>query len=599
MAKKIPIKYTSRDFNSIKADLVEYARRYYPDTVTDFSQASFASMMLDSVAYIGDILSFYLDYQVNESFLDTAIETNNVYRIARQMGYKMPRRPVAYGQVSMYILIPASSDGTQIDSSYVPILSKGNTVFSSTSGQSYTLVEDVDFGQSTNEVVVARTDSTTGIPTYYAVRTVGTVVSGETIVENISIGAFEKFKKIKLREKNIVEIISVIDSNGREYYEVETLSQDTIMKEIKNLGNSTDEPTSVMKMVSVPRRFVVENEIEDTYLQFGYGSEDTIEDNALIDPSQSILQLHARDYISDSYFDPADINKTDKFGLAPENTTLRITYRITSFADANAAPRSINRVASAAFRYKDSSTLLPSKVAVINSSLEVANEFAIVGDITNITTNAEELKTRINNFYSAQSRAVTIQDYTTLVYSMPARFGAVKRCMVLQDNNSFKRNINIYVISQDSNNRLIQTNSVIKQNLKTYLSNYKIINDTIDILDAKIVNFGITFEVIGSTDLTKQQVLNNCLFALANKYSKHLDIGEHLSITDIYTLLNRVNGVSDVVSVDLVPKTGNSYSSTYLNFNKQMSPDGRFIRCPKNVIFELRFPNIDIKGIIR
>jgi len=599
MAKKIPIKYTSRDFNSIKADLVEYARRYYPDTVTDFSQASFASMMLDSVAYIGDILSFYLDYQVNESFLDTAIETNNVYRIARQMGYKMPRRPVAYGQVSMYILIPASSDGTQIDSSYVPILSKGNTVFSSTSGQSYTLVEDVDFGQSTNEVVVARTDSTTGIPTYYAVRTVGTVVSGETIVENISIGAFEKFKKIKLREKNIVEIISVIDSNGREYYEVETLSQDTIMKEIKNLGNSTDEPTSVMKMVSVPRRFVVENEIEDTYLQFGYGSEDTIEDNALIDPSQSILQLHARDYISDSYFDPADINKTDKFGLAPENTTLRITYRITSFADANAAPRSINRVASAAFRYKDSSTLLPSKVAVINSSLEVANEFAIVGDITNITTNAEELKTRINNFYSAQSRAVTIQDYTTLVYSMPARFGAVKRCMVLQDNNSFKRNINIYVISQDSNNRLIQTNSVIKQNLKTYLSNYKIINDTIDILDAKIVNFGITFEVIGSTDLTKQQVLNNCLFALANKYSKHLDIGEHLSITDIYTLLNRVNGVSDVVSVDLVPKTGNSYSSTYLNFNKQMSPDGRFIRCPKNVIFELRFPDIDIKGIIR
>ncbi|MFM1840078.1 MAG: hypothetical protein RIR47_127 [Bacteroidota bacterium] len=598
MAKKVPIKYTSRDFNSIKADLVEYAKRYYPDTVTDFSQASFASLMLDSVSYVGDILSFYLDYQVNESFLDTAIENENIYRIARQMGYKINRRPVAYGQVTLYVLVPATTDGLSIDTAYVPILSKGST-FASTSGQSYTLVEDVDFSQSNNEIIVARTDVNTGIPLYYAVKAHGTVVSGRTVSENVVISSFEKFKKIKLKEENIVEIISVIDSEGREYYEVETLSQDSVMKEIKNLGNNTDEPTSIMKMVSVPRRFVVENEIRDTYLQFGYGSDDTIEDNVLIDPAQSIIQLHARDYISDSYFDPSDINKTDKFGIGPANTTLRIIYRVTSESDSNAAPASINQKISTILRFKDQSALSPTVVSVIRNSIEVTNEQPIVGDLTNINTSAEELKVRINNFYASQGRAVTIQDYTTLVYSMPARFGAVKRCAVLQDNNSFKRNINIYVISQDSNSRLVQANSVIKQNLKTYLSNYKMINDTVDILDAKIINFSIDFEVIGSSEFSKAQILSNCLIAIADKYNNKLDIGEHLSINELYALLNRVNGVSDVISVEMRLKNGSGYSSTFLNFAKQTSPDGRFIRCPKNAIFELRNPAADIKGIIR
>ena len=598
MAKKTPIKYTSRDFNSIKSDLVEYARRYYPDTVTDFSQASFASMMLDSVAYVGDVLSFYLDYQVNESFLDTAIETDNIYKIARQMGYKFNRRPVSYGQVSVYVLVPATIDGTQVDTSYIPVLSKG-TIFSSKSGQAYTLVEDIDFSQSNNEIIVARNDSTTGIPTFYAIKATGTVISGQTVVETISVGTFEKFKKIRLKEKNIVEIISVIDSDGREFYEVDTLSQDVVMREIKNLGNSADEPSSIMKMVSVPRRFVVENELQDTYLQFGYGSEDSIENNALIDPAQSIVQLHARNYITDNYFDPADINKTDKFGLAPANTTLRITYRVTSESDSNAAPQSINSVTTAFLRYKNQGLLSPATTSIIRNSIEVTNEQPIVGDITNININAEELKVRINNFYAAQGRAVTIQDYTTLIYSMPAKFGSVKRCMVVQDNNSFKRNINIYVLSQDSNNRYIQTNSTIKQNLKTYLSNYKMINDTIDILDAKIINFSIEFEVIGSSEISKQQILNSCAMVIADKYSNKLDIGEHLSITDIYTLLNKVNGVSDVVSVDLKLKNGTGYSSTFLNFSKQTSPDGRFIRCPKNAVFELRLPAADIKGTVR
>jgi hypothetical protein len=598
MAKKTPIKYTSRDFNSIKSDLVEYAKRYYPDTVTDFSQASFASLMLDSVSYVGDILSFYLDYQVNESFLDTAIETDNIYRIARQMGYKFNRRPVSYGQVSIFILVPAIADGTQVDTTYVPVLSKG-TIFSSTSGQPYTLVEDIDFSQSNNEIVVARTDANTGVPLYYAIKAVGTVISGQTTTETVSIGSFEKFRKVKLKEKNIVEIISIIDSEGREYYEVETLSQDVVMKEIKNLGNSADEPSSIMKMVSVPRRFVVENELEDTYLQFGYGSEDTTENNVLMDPSQSIIQLHAKNYITENYFDPSDINKTDKFGLAPENTTLRITYRITTEIDSNSAPRSINAVTSALLRYKNQGALSPATTAIIRNSIEVTNEQPIVGDITNINASPEELKVRINNFYAAQGRAVTISDYTTLIYSMPARFGSVKRCMVAQDNNSFKRNINIYVVSEDSNNRYIQTNLTIKQNLKTYLANYKMINDTIDILDAKIINFSIDFEVIGSSELTKQQVLNNCAIAIANKFSNKLDIGEHLSITDVYTLLNKVNGVSDVVSVELKLKNGTGYSSTFLNFSKQTSPDGRFIRCPKNVVFELRFPSSDIKGTVR
>lgn len=598
MQKKVPIRYTSRDFNSIKTDLVEYARRYYPDTVNDFTQASFGSLVLDSVAYVGDILSFYLDYQVNESFLDTAIERENIVKIARQMGYKLNRKPLSYGLIAVYVLIPASSVGLGVDNAYIPIITRGSS-FSSVSGLRFTLIEDIDFSKSQNKIVPARVDETTGKPTFYAVKAYGTVVSGEEISETIDIGEYQRFRRIPLSRQNIVEIISVVDSEGKEYYEVDNLAQDVVMKEIKNIADSTNGPSSILKMFPVPRRFVVENDIDTTYLQFGYGSEDQLTNETVTDPAQSILQLHGRDYISDSYFDPSDIIKTDKFGVTPVNTSLTVTYRIANPESSNAAPNSITRPTDVRMRFKDRGLLSDSVVSQILGSVECSNDDPIVGDITNIDISVDELKTRINNFYSAQGRAVTKQDYTSLIYSMSPKFGAVKRCMVVEDNNSFKKNINIYVVSEDSAGSLIQTNNIIKQNLKTYLSNYKMINDTIDILDAKIVNIGIEYQVVGIKDFPKQEVIRNCILTLNDRFNnRKFDIGEPISISDIYTELSKTTGVSDVISVDIVLKTGVGYSDTFVSLKNLLSSDARFLRCPKNVIFEIKSIINDTKGTV-
>lgn len=599
MAKRVPIKYTSRDFNSIKQDLVEYAKRYYPETVKDFSQASFGSLMLDSVSYVGDILSFYLDYQVNESFLSTALQRDNILRLAKQMGYKPEKKPVSYGQISCYILVPASPTGLGPDVNYIPILSKGS-LFTSTSGIPFTLIDDIDFSLSSNQVAAARLDPSTGVPTYYAIKAVGAVVSGQQYKETIAVSSFEKFKKLKLQQSNVVEMISVIDLEGHEYYEVDHLSQDAVLKEIKNLSTNQDEPTSILKLVPVPRRFVVDYDVDGSvYLQFGYGSDEQINDDVVVDPAQAILQLHARDYTTQTYFDPSDIIKTDKFGVAPSNTSLIITYRISNFGTSNSAANTLTNVKKANFIFKNPNNLNNTVINTVIGSLETTNEEPINGDIATTQLSSDELKIKISNFYAAQGRAVTAQDYQALIYSMPARYGSIKRVAIIQDNNSFKRNINMYVISEDQNGRLSTTNTVIKQNLKTYLSNYKMINDTIDILDAKIVNFGVNYEVISDSSFSKSEVLNNCAIALRAKYQQKFDIGEHLSISELYTLLNRVEGVSDVVLVEIVSKNGTDYSSTYLNLEKQTSPDGRYIKVPKNVIMELKYPFSDIKGTVR
>ena len=243
--KKIPIRYTSRDFNNIKQDLVNYAKRYYPDTYKDFNVASFGSLMLDTVAYTGDILSFYLDYQTNESFLDTANEYNNVIKLTRQMGYKYRGRPSTHGYVSFFVLVPADSTGLAPDSLYIPVL-KRRTELTSDNGENFLLTEDVDFRNASNEVVVGQVNTTTGLPTHYIIKATGRVISGRLQQKNVNIGSFKKFNRIFLGDANISEVIECTDIEGHEYYEVENLAQDIIYREIPNSDVTTRDATPML-----------------------------------------------------------------------------------------------------------------------------------------------------------------------------------------------------------------------------------------------------------------------------------------------------------------------------------------------------------------
>jgi hypothetical protein len=600
MPKRItPIDYTSRDFSSIKQDLIEYSKRYYSDTFKDFNEASFGSLLLDTVSYVGDILSFYLDYQVNESFLETSNQYDNLVKIGRQLGYKFNPAPTAYGTVALYIIVPSNSTGLGPDADYLPILRKGSS-FSSTGGAKFILNGNVNFSDSENEVVVADVDQSTGVPNSYAVRAYGQVISGEFFSEFIEVGEYKKFRKVRLPAGSISEVVSVRDSEGHQYFEVDYLSQNTVFIEVANQGTSRNTVKTILKPVIVPRRFTVEQELGAVFLQFGYGSEENLQDNLIVDPSNIALEVHGKNYVSDTSFDPTRLTKTDKFGVAPANTILTVVYRRNLGGSINASVGSINKVNVRNLIFpsvQEGAVLTSEKQSLVLGSLEVTNQSPVVGSVD--LPNSDELKRRIYGNYSAQNRAVTRQDYVSLIYSMPSQLGAIKRVNIVQDADSFKRNLNVYVISEDSNGDLVQANAALKGNVKNWIKRYKMINDTIDILDTFIVNIGIEFTAVASEGINKFDLNRAAISFLSERMTRSKkEIGERFFITEVYSLLDAVPGLLDVVDVKIVKKTGSNYSSTTLFLEELTDPDGRFIDIPENVILEIKFPNADIKGTI-
>jgi hypothetical protein len=596
--KNVPINYSARDFSTIKESLVQHAKRYYPSTFKDFNEAGFGSLMLDTVSYIGDILSFYLDYQANENFLDTANEFKNVEKLARQMGYKELEVPTSHGIVSLFIIVPASYNGIGVNSSMIPILKKGS-LFSTAGGNQFILTEDVFFDSGDNETVVARTDKESGLPTHYAIKAYGKVMSGifEQVV--ISVGEFQRFLKVELDVNNLAEIIKVEDSEGNEYFQVDYLSQDIIYRPIINRSgkNANYDASSYLRPFVVPRRFTLDKVDSKFYLQFGQGtaaSEKTRE--SVADPSTVALKVYGKNYVSGDSFDPSNLIETDKLGIVPVNTSLIVTVRTNTVGNVNASTSAIKNVNLAKFEFPNNISISPTDRNLIKNSLEVMNEEPIVGDVKSLTT--RELKTVANMSYAAQSRAVTREDYKALVHRMPPEFGKIKRVNIVRDVDSFKRNLNVFIISTDENEFLVPCNAIIKQNLKVWLNKNRMINDVVDILDAKIVNFGIEFSVVADLEVNKYDLLMACKNALINEFNRTREIGEPLFHIDITRTLKNIKGVVDIGTVKFVSKHGNLYSQYFYDMDRYLSADGRYIKAPDNVIFELKFPNVDIKGVV-
>ena len=609
--RAIQIKYTSREFDSIRSDLVDYVKRYYPNTYRDFNEASFGSLMIDTVSYIGDILSFYIDYQANESFLYTAVEYNNVVKLGRQLGYKFKTAASSYGIATFYIMIPAQSSGLGPDKRYMPVLRRGST-FNSGNGGSFILNEDVHFGNPANEIRVARQSEETGLPTSFAVKAFGEVVSGEYTTEQHVIGDFIPFRTIRMTGLDAADIISVMDLEGNEYHEVDYLSQNVIYRGITNRNKTAadgteystsigEQASEVLKPFMVPRRFSTNREARRTILQFGASSDVSLPKDMIADPSSVIMRIPGKNYITDESFDPTRLIQSDKFGVAPSSTTLTIRYRKNTIENVNCRVGQLNNIGTAIFEFDDISSLNLASIKYVKQSIEVDNEFPITGDVK--MPSIVELKHRIYDTFATQNRAVTQQDYESVVYQMPRKFGGIKRCKIMRDHDSFKRNLNLYVVSEDEFGNFTRTNRVVKKNLKTWLQKNKMINDTIDIMDAKVVNIGIRFVAISTADSSKADVLEEAYSMLRVYYSRKADIGESLFITDIYRELKKVPDLLDVTEVTVYQKYGSgtggrSYSDIRFDVDKATSADGRYIEIPKNVVYELKYGSTDIDGVI-
>tara|TARA_R110002012_G_scaffold263726_3_gene446934 strand:+ start:1677 stop:3473 length:1797 start_codon:yes stop_codon:yes gene_type:complete len=595
-SKNININYTSREFASIKQDLVDYAKRYYPESYKDFTDASFGSMILDSVAYVGDVLSYYVDYSVNESFLDTAIEFDNVRKHARALGYNYTGIPSSYGVITAYVLCPANAEGTAPDLTFLPTLKRGS-VFSTGNGVNFALTEDIVFNDAKNEFVAARFNETTGATTFFAVKANGMIQSGLIFSTEVEVeSVFERFKRIRIGDSTISEVQSVFDSEGNQYYEVDNLAQEVIFIETTNQNAIADGVRSIIKPFVATRRFVTQRDDEGTYIQFGFGSEGE-DATGLTDPSKIALNLHGKRTISENSFDPTKLISTNKLGISPSNTTLTIAYRSNDQVGSSVGTNSVSIVSQSELVFDVDADLDQDKKNTVSNSLEITNELPITSVNADITL--EELKQRAIASYSAQNRAVSKQDYESLVYNMPAKFGAIKRANIVNDPSSTNRRLSLYVVSEDSQGKLAATNSVTKNNLKNWLTSYKMLNDVVDIMDVKVINFSVDFVAQIDKRFDTDSVLAECIEDLKTYFKEVSYVGEPIYITRIYQRLNDIDGVTSVKDVVLENITGGNYSSSALNFRDALSRDGTFIKMPQNVIAELKYPDLDIKGTVK
>lgn len=584
-----PIDYTSRDFNSIRSRLIEFVKNRYPSTYRDFNATSFGSLMVDLLSYLGDSMSFYIDYAANESNPATAIERSNIIEGFKSMGYSHVTNRAATGEVEIYVPIPADASGRP-DARYLDSTILGGAKFRTNSGNVFTLIEDINLNTANTTVYGQKFATTDGSKaTYWSLKVTAKVISGQEEAYSVDVGSKRRFLKVEVPNSRITEIVRVEDSAANEYYEVDYLSQNTIMKPVVPPSSANEQVTSRLKLMPVPRRFVTDVKDDRTFVQFGYGSDSDLKSSTVLDPSAIALKITGKNYVSTNSFDPSKLVSSDKFGVAPSNTTLTITYRYNTVDNVNAAAGTINSVLSSEVVFNNQSSLDSSKVSYMRQNLEVYNDNPINGDVTIPST--REIKHRASGIFATQGRAVTKQDYISSVYAMPTRFGAIKRCTVLRDDNDLRRNLNLYLVAEGASGKLEAATNTLKENVKTWLNSIRMASDSIDIFDAKIINLGIDYNVIPTSGVSLNSLIGELRIDMYNYLTKQVpDIGDYFYLSDVYSFLINHKNVKHVNSVRVISKSDSDHSDILYNIDQNMSPLGKFLYIPKDFIWEIKKP---------
>ena len=588
--------FTSVTFDEIKEKLVNRARTYYPDTYKDFNKSSFGSMMMDMVAMVSEQLNFYAQFVANENFIDKQRTPHGYTSAARKSGVEIHNKYTSTGIIQVYTRIPATTNLSSPDSNYKHTLLQGAT-FSNPAGASFTSVSDVSVNLDARNLIGSEFSEDASRITYYIYELQVPVVSGEDRSFSVEVGTYHKFLKIEVKDSTISEILKVTDSNGNEYYQVQNLSQNMIYRESTNRSLSESDTPSKLIPFPVPRRFVVQHEGDKTFLIFGFGSEDNLKVKSVADPSEIALQMSGRKYVSDNVFDPAKLLSTDKFGVSPKNTTLSIDYRSNTVENSNAAAKTVVNISTSELLFDDEPSLDASKTAYIRNSLSCLNEEPINGSLTFSST--QEIAETIRAATGNNRRAVTLQDYVASCYTMPSKFGSVKRASIVKDTNDLKRNLNLYVCAQDEFGFLAKPSLTLKNNLKRWLGDLRMISDSIDIYDASILNVGIFFDVVLNKLCSNSTALSDIfrdLYSELTLVSPQICVDFSIGYVDI--ILNSMSRINRVNSVKVINKDGNNYSDVRYNIQSNVSPDGGLIYLPPHFIWELKKEE-DITGKIQ
>lgn len=598
--------YLAKDFQSFRAELLNYARTYFPDKIQDFSEASFGGLLLDMAAMVGDNLSFYLDHQFGELNPLTAIETQNIVNHIRNAGVPIRGASPATVECQFSIRVPYELVGKGIErrpmESALPILEAGTQAVSN-SGILFNLVEDLDFSSKTRAGTLKATSAidsvdAAGNPTFYSLTMTGVCVSGQELTETFTISSNHvPFREIVLASSNVSEIISVTDSEGNVYYEVESLTQDVVYGGVPTQDVNGEIVSQEMEIIPAPYRFIsiMDPVSKLTTLRFGSGRADTFDDDIIPDPSELALPLYGKKTFSRFVIDPNSLLNTQTLGLSPINTTLSIKYRYGGGLNHNSSPGTIESIATLITMYK--LRPLPEIMQNVNSSIQVTNVVPAIGGLPAPTI--DELREAIPSARQLQSRIVSKSDMQARIYTLPSKYGRVFRSAVSPNPNS-PLSSNMYVICKDSSDYLTLAPDALKKNLSKYLNEYRLISDAIDILDARVLNFGVEFQIVSHPNANKRFIIQQVIERLKRILTvKNFQINQPIVTSDIVNIIINTDGVISLVDM---PKVFSYYGSMFgrsygqNSFNPSAIETRGFYVPPVGSIFELKYPDFDIVG---
>jgi len=605
--KNKEISYLQKDFESFRDQLVGFSRQHYGDKIVDFTDASLGGLFVDLAAYVGDSLSFYLDHQFNELSLETAVEEQNIESHIRQSGIEINGPAASVVDMSLKIRIPAiaTASGEYVPNpTYIPKI-QSESIFASKSGVDFTLIETVDFAKKDilgNYIanVEVLSIAANAIVTEFTMQTIGRCTSSKTVIETINIeDTFKSFRTILLDKTNVSEIITVVDSSEDHYYEVESLTQDTIFKRFENSRIDNDLVPQRLTLMPASKRFVKfrSRTTGKTTLRFGAGNENTFDEDIIPDPSDHAIKLYGdRKTFSKVAIDPNELLGTKTLGISPRNTTLTITYRHGGGLKDNVSAGSISSVKTLITKFGSGTP--SSVVASIRSTLAVVNQFPSSGGENE--PSLEELRATAILGKTAQNRIVTREDLIARVYSIPSNFGRVFRVSV-RDNPSNPLAAQLHIVSRNASGKLIISPDTLKENLNVYLSRFRLISDAIDILDAKIINLALKYS-INIESIINPEIVIQSVNANLKDYFKidNFQIDQPIMIGDIENIILNTRGVMSIASIKFLNRheifENRIYSPETYSPNRNI--DRGMLFPTRGGIFEFRHLNDDIIGRI-
>ena len=605
------IEYLNKDFSDYRDQLINYSQTYFPNTYTDFDEASPGMMFMEQAAYVGDVLSFYLDNQVQENFVQYARQTSNLYDLSYMYGYKPKVTGLASVELSFYQLLPAKSEVVGSDTLSVPNFDYAlrigpNTTSKTEAGISYTIEDPIDFTVSNSldqtEISVAQIENNE--PTYYLLKKKRNALSGAVTSTNFSFADPQEFPTVTIQDNNIGGIIDCFDSDGNEWYEVDYLGQELVFNGIKN--TNVNDPNNYQDSNNAPyllqtkqvqrrfnSRFLSTNQLQ---LQFGSGNPFDTDEDVVPNPMNVGLGLpFERDKLTTAY-SPTNFIFTNTYGIAPSNTSLTIRYLKGGGVSSNVASNTITllNTNNTTFLKQD----LNSTIAqTIFNSLQVNNEVAASGGSSGDTT--EQIRQNTISNFSSQLRNVTADDYLVRALSMPPKYGIISKAITQKPKaNDPDTTLDLYVLSTDLNGKLTTASTSLKNNLRNYINQYRMIGDTVNIKDAFVVNISINFEIITLPNYNNNQVLTNCVTSLQNFFEiNKWQINQPILLRDISTLLDNITGVQTVTNITVSNNAGTQ--SGYSQYAYDVSgalQNGTIFPSIDPMIFEVKYPNTDIVG---